>query len=361
MQQVALDPMNQFQLYLRESAPDIDHKINLFLSSYSKKTAEISPKLTKFLNLFKEASKGGKRIRGVLVKLGYELGKSSAVGSPKTVGMNEILKVAAAFEIFQTAILAHDDVIDQSDLRRGRPTIYKQLGGDHYAISQTIALGDAAFFLAIQLINESDFPVERKNRTIKIFNEMMLRTCLGQMLDIEIPHQRKDFNEGKVLKIAEYKSAWYTIIGPLSIGAILAGADDNKLLKIKEFGKNLGVAFQIQDDLLGVFGSSDQTGKSTSSDIEEGKATLLISYALKEANKEQKHYLITHYGQKVISQDELEKIRQIFIDTKSFDFCKKKCVEYAEAAKMVIHKITNQEKMAKLLLDMSDFLIERNT
>lgn len=359
MQEVAFDPnlsytpkinqMNQFQNYLKETAPLIDKWVDIFLSAYLDKSKEISPKLVKYIKLFQEASKGGKRLRGVLVKLGYEIGDHNF--------KEEVFKVAVAFEIVQTAILSHDDIIDQSSLRRGKPTIYKKLGGDHYAISQTIALGDAAFFLANRLITESNFTADRKNKALNYFNEMMLRTCLGEMLDVEVPLQ-KDIKDQEVLIISKFKTAWYTVIGPLSVGAILSGADD-KLPKIEEFGKNLGIAFQIQDDLLGVFGSSEQTGKSITSDLEEGKATFLISYAQKRANTKQREYLLKYYGRKNLTKEQAEKIREIFIESGALDFCKKKCIKYAEAAKSIILDITNDQKMAKLLESLSDYLIER--
>ncbi|MBI2600356.1 polyprenyl synthetase family protein [Candidatus Daviesbacteria bacterium] len=361
MQQVAFDsklsytpktyPMNQFLSYLKETAPQIDHQIDLFLTQSLQEIEKISPNLGEFIQIFKEASEGGKRLRGSLVKLGYELfgGDNKA----------EILKVSVATEIFQTAILAHDDIIDQSLTRRGKPTIYKRLGGDHYGISQTIALADAAFFLANKLIAESEFDEGKKNSALKVFNSMMLKTCLGEILDVEIPHKKKVIKIDDVMIISQFKTAWYTIIGPLSMGAILAGIDEDKLAAIEEFGKNLGTAFQIQDDILGVFGDEEKIGKSASSDIEEGKATLLIYYALNFANKEQKRYLDKFYGKKGLTDKQIQEIRQIFINTGSLDFSTKKCIKYCGVAKKIIPEIINEKDKMGFLIDMSQFLIER--
>lgn len=340
-----------FSDYLTQSAKDINQQIELFFQQWRKEVKKISPKLLPLIDTVIDATEGGKRLRAVLVKLGYELVASDI--NP------QIYKPAVAFEIFQTAILAHDDIMDQSPLRRGRPTIYKQLGGDHYAISQTISLGDIGFFLATKIIADSNFPKEYITKAVSIFNKSMIDTAFGQILDVATPFEDNLKTEDNAIFIATHKTARYTIVGPLQLGAVLAGAEDNLLLSIKQFGDNLGVAFQIQDDILGVFGDEKEVGKSVTSDIEEGKNTLLITYAKKHCSKSQRSQLDQLYGTGPITAKDHQIIKNIFIATESLQYAQNRAEYYIIQAKKIIPKLTKDPKKAILLEQMSDFLVKR--
>lgn len=340
-----------FKDYLGGSAKAIEKEVSIFLTNFRKEVVGLNKKLLPLVDIFIEANKGGKRLRGALVRLGYELS-----GRQYTT---EILKGAAAIEIFQTAILAQDDIVDLSPLRRGRPTVYQALGGDHYAISQAMVLGDIGMFLAAKLVLSSDFPDNLKNRAISLFSQMVINTGLGEMLDVELPHLRKERAEKDVLTIHTLKTAYYTFVHPLSIGWILGGGDRNMLKNFEIFGHNLGLAFQIQDDILGVYGNEVDLGKSVTSDIEEGKNTLLITQALKNANKGQKQILDQYYGMGKISQTANQSIKQVFITTGALDYSRSKALKYVLLAKKIIPAITKDLKMQVLLTLMADFLITR--
>lgn len=341
-----------FKSYLKTSAKEINHELENFFNKWSKEIQKTNPEILYLNQHFINACSGGKRLRGTLVKFGFEL--TNKKYNP------EILKPAIAYEIFQTAILAHDDIIDQSPLRRGKPTIYKALGGDHYGISQTICLGDIGFFLAYKIISESNFPDHEKNLAIASFSNSMLDTGLGEMLDVELPHSNKKISEDDILTILHLKTAMYTITGPLSLGVILGGADKILLKKIADFGHNLGVAFQIQDDILGIFGTEETIGKSVTSDIEEGKLTLLILYAQRNSNKEQKRILKKYYGNGKIKEEELKQIQQIFIETGALEYSQKMASELVSKAKKMIPKITKDSSCVNILEEMADFLVSRN-
>ena len=214
--------------YLKTSAQQINQEMDFFLKEWNVTVGKTSKELVSLNKLFADSCEGGKRIRGTLVKLGYELAGEKY--------NSEILKSAAAFEVFQTAILAHDDIIDKSETRRGKPTLYKEIGCDHYGISQTICLGDIGFFLAERLINKSDFPDDRKSEASASFIETMLQTGLGQMLDIKLSNLKSNKNEEDILTVFRLKTARYTLIGPMQLGAILGGADEKLLKKIERFG-----------------------------------------------------------------------------------------------------------------------------
>lgn len=341
-----------FLTYLADNKKGIEDELNDNLGKWRKEVEKISPKLINLVELFIDSCQGGKRLRGVLVKLSYQM-----AGGKKS---SEILKPAAAFEIFQTAILTHDDVIDLSPLRRGKPTVYQSLGADHYGISQAIGLGDIGLFLAAKIITDSNFPDYEKNKALSCFTKTIIDTGLGEVLDVELPYLHNLGNQQEILTIFHLKTACYTFIGPMQLGAILAGADELFLKKLEKFGESLGIAFQIQDDILGVFGDEKTLGKSVTSDVEEGKNTLLISFALQKANKEQKKLLNSLYGKQNITEAEFKKVKEIFIQTGALDYSKALALKYVNRVKKTIPKITKDAKMQKLLAQMADFLVSRD-
>lgn len=341
-----------FKTYLTSSAGQINKELERFFKVWSGRVVNTSAKLTNLNNLFVTGTEGGKRLRGTLVKLAYEM----VAGQTN----DEILKPAAAFEIFQTAILAQDDIIDKSPLRRGKPTIYKALGANHYATSQTICLGDIGFFLAQQLIIDSNFPQSQKTQALASFVETMLQTALGEMLDIELPHTGEFTDtQNDISKIFLLKTARYTIVGPMHLGAILAGADQNLLDQIEQFGNSLGIAFQIQDDILGVFADEKVVGKSVTSDIEEGKITFLYSQALQKANQKQRATLKTYYGNGPIDQGGLDEVRKVFIDTGSLSYSQEKAKLLVKSAKQVLAGLKVTKEYKNLLMEMADFMVSR--
>lgn len=217
----------EFTKYLEQNAKKLDKEEGRILNNWFKETIKIDKHLIPLAKALMDACLGGKRIRGVLVRLGYEL-----AGGKK----EEILKVGVAFEIFHTALLIHDDIIDKSPQRRGKSSLYKSAG-----IPQAITLADLAFMLAVKIIAETDFESNTKNKALAFFSKTMINTTIGQMLDIQ---------KGDPAKVMLFKTAKYTVAGPLQIGAILAGADENLFGLLGVFGEKLGIAFQIQDDIL---------------------------------------------------------------------------------------------------------------
>ncbi len=340
-----------FVNFLKDTAQKINSELAIYLEKETADSKKVSSKLAPLVQLFAKHTEGGKRLRGSLVKLGYQLVE------PKE--NEEIYKPALAYEIVQTAILAHDDIIDKSLLRRGKPTLYQELGGDHYGVSQTMILGDIGFFLSFELISQSNFSDQSKIKAIQIFADTLLKTGAGEMLDIEIPHQMRETNEAEVIQMAHLKTAHYTIIGPLQLGAVLAGADQELLNRIEVFGENLGIAFQLQDDILGIYGTESQTGKSITSDIEEGKITLLWSEAVKRANSGQIKLLKELYGKAGLTTKQADQVSQVIIATGALDFTKAKALRYVTEAKKDIPELTNDQQLQKMLFELADFLVER--
>ena len=340
-----------FTNYLNSSGKEIDREIKDIFSNLNKDIGFSTNKLNALSRLFFDHTKGGKKIRGILIKFGFQLAANSI--NP------EILKIGAAFEILHTSLLIHDDIIDKSDLRRGKKCIYKTLGGNHYGISQAICLGDLGFFLAIDSISQSGFDSDLKNSAIAFLTQTMINTAAGQMLDIEFSNKQSARNEKDVLLIHKLKTASYSFIAPLSIGFILGGGNIGMLSVIKEFGEKLGIAFQIQDDILGSFGNEKDIGKPTYSDIEEGKNTLLITYAAKNASSAQRKVLDKYYGRGKISKQAFEQLLSVFTTTESLQYSIGMAEKYALNAKDIIPTLSNNPEMQEFLKQLTDLAVSR--
>src|SRR3989344_2138351 len=297
-----------FESYLEVNAQKIDEKLEEILSEFLSEVKKTNIKLLPFALGLINSCKGGKRIRGVLVKLGYEIAGShlggvmaSASLQPATIRgeksqSSEILKISAAYEILHTALLIHDDIMDQSPLRRGRPSLYKALG-----TAQAISVGDIGLYLPIKIISASNFTSEIKIKALNFLAQTVINTGWGQCLDVA-QAELTSKESGPTFEVSQfinlYKTAKYTIAGPLILGAILAGMGPTspRLRGIKEFGENLGIAFQIQDDIL---------------------------------------------DKEVVS----------------VDVARTKALEYVSRAKGIIPKITSDKRMVRLLQEMADYLV----
>jgi len=233
-------------------------------------------------------TRGGKRLRPALVYYGYRL-----LGGDQS---KEILKASLTMELIHTFLLIHDDVMDKSDFRRGKKTIHKIYETEYKTIysangnsrrfgeAMGILAGDISFCLGFKPLLLSHFSPELKVQAMKKMSDTLISTSFGQELDIRF--EASGFSTpSEVLDLYELKTAQYTFEYPLHIGAILAGATGQDLKTISAYAIPCGIAFQIQDDILGMFGDEQKTGKPVGSDLKQGKQTLLIAETLKRASK----------------------------------------------------------------------------
>lgn len=336
---------------------DYSQKANVFLNSFfesKKKTAgKIDSDLANVIEVFQNYSKGGKKLRGALTVLGYK----------STGGRNlkAIMPISCGIEVFHNFLLIHDDIIDKDKLRRGMPTVHEiyAKGKDiHYGNSKAIIVGDIGAFLGYELMLTSSFSKEKVVGAIGRLNDFLTKTAYGQILDIDYDF-KKEVTWDEILKVRTYKTSYYTIVLPLTVGAILAGADKKSLLAIENYGVPVGIAFQLVDDILGVFGKSGKTGKSTESDIKEGKKTLLYAKALELADKEDKKYLLKWYGNSELDAKKIEKVRKIIKESGSLDFSGVLAKKLSEKGKKSIGQITKSKKEAEVLESLADFIVDR--
>jgi len=278
------------------------------------------------VNDFIDLNKDGKYIRGVLIALGKYVASN--------VDNSDYLNLAYAYEMFQTSILVHDDIIDNAKLRRGKMTIprrichkYLNLKNDKtyqddtlkLANSVGICVGDFGFYEANNLIINSYKNNENLAELLDCYNDIVIKTIKGEILDVTLPfygkYNYRNIYEKDILDIYHLKTSWYTIIGPFMLGSILGGKKiENNLIEVLD---ELGVCFQLKDDILGIFSESNVIGKSNFSDIEEFKQTILYWHII---NTKYKDEFLRIYGKKNILEKDLIKIRELLIESGSYDY-----------------------------------------
>ncbi len=275
----------------------IQERIDDTISQHLLELAELGSDPTPFLSEARAFLAGGKRMRAQFAVLGYQSIRPLSFSEEPNDEMNAVLDAACALELFHAAALIHDDVIDRSDTRRGRPSAHRHFEtlhgtetwrGDpsHFGVSSAILLGDLLQSWADELLQKAcDATGDRSAASAarSHFNRMRSEVAVGQYLDV-VEEQRASFAEQREqlersTKVLVYKSAKYSVEAPLLIGGALAGASPEQEQALSEFGLPVGVAFQLRDDLLGVFGDAELTGKPAGDDLLEGKRTVLVTLA----------------------------------------------------------------------------------
>lgn len=254
------------------------------LFSLARKRAE--PLGAAYLSLWdsiEAATTGGKRFRPRMVFAAYE----SLGGTDREAAAY----VGAAFELLHTSLCVHDDVIDRDFVRRGLPNVagmfknravasgVQAAAAEHHGISAAVIAGDLALFNAYRLIDKSGASDLVRGRLLEVMDEALFASAAGELIDIDFALQTDDPHVDDILAMERLKTAVYSFEGPLQAGAILAGAPEETVATLGEFGREIGIAYQLVDDVLGVFGSEEETGKTTIGDLREGKRTVLIAYA----------------------------------------------------------------------------------
>ena len=331
-----------------------------FANYFSKKTRvakKYSPIISRFYRDLEDFSSGGKKMRAFLVWLGYRV-----AGGPSTaLRIKRILPISLAFELIHNCLLIHDDIIDESDTRRGLPTIhqrYEKRYGRHYGLSQAILVGDLAIFEAFKLINRSDFEPELKVGVSSKIAEIIRETIYGEALDVEYGYAR-DVSFREIVQKTDLKTARYSFVGPLTCGAILGGAAKQKQQAMVGFAVACGMAFQVQDDILGVFGDEEILRKSVLSDMREGKNTVLIYKTRQLTSGKDKNVIDRLWGRRDASKADLAKIQKIIVGSGAMAWCREENTRLVRRAKKYIPKITRDIALAQIFVQIADFVVGR--
>lgn len=283
-------------------------------------------------------SLGGKRVRPVLCLMGNELfGEIS----------EDAWNAAAGIELFHNFTLIHDDIMDKAPLRRGKPTIHAKYG--HTA---GILCGDVMNIYAYAQISKVKNGLEE---VLEIFNKTAIEVCEGQQWDMDFEtHERVSIEE--YIHMITLKTS-VLLAGSLQIGAILGGATEGNSEKLYEFGKNLGIAFQLQDDYLDAFGTSDKVGKQNGGDIKSNKKTYLLLKALENANSTQREKINA-----LLATDGAEKVTEmlsLFKETGADKACRDAVNNYSNKAFDCLEQVAVLNKRKEPLHALANFLLQR--
>jgi len=315
--------------------------LTTFVSSHRLDMEQISVDTLPLVDSLAELLEGGKRLRPAFAYWGYR-----AAGGSDT---SEVVSACASLEFLQACALIHDDVMDASDTRRGKPAAHKQFENLHirnqwsgssidFGIGSAILIGDLALSWADELLLTSGLDNEQVARAKKIYDEMRTELMAGQYLDL-LEQVRGNITVERAATVIKYKSAKYTIERPLLMGAAIAGSSESISKALSDYGLALGEAFQLRDDVLGVFGDQATTGKPAGDDLREGKQTMLVAHAFSLATTPQLALLNSSLGDAELSAESIEQLQQMLITCGSLDLVEKQISEKTMAATNAIEVI----------------------
>lgn len=274
-----------------------------------------------------DLSTGGKRMRAQLLYWGWR-SAGGAKDSPIPV------QAAAGLELFQSAALIHDDVIDRSDTRRSMPSVHKRLEGlhirrrwdqepAHFGVASAILIGDLALTWSEQLFGHALTAAGHPVEAAQGFNLMRTEVMIGQYLDIHAEVAAADVPSDRAYRravdVLRYKSAKYSAEHPVALGALLAGRSEAQIAQHRKFALALGEAFQIRDDILGIYGDPETTGKPAGDDLREGKRTVVIATHFERATDDQAAAVTQVLGRAECKEDAILRARQAIQDSGALD------------------------------------------
>ena len=286
---------------------------------------------------------GGKRLRPVLLLMAYQLYHND---------IEKALPAAYAVEIFHNFSLVHDDIMDEAPLRRGKATVHKKYGPNTGILS-----GDVMLIYAYEYLLKHADPSQTL-ALLHTFNKVAIEVCEGQQLDMNFEVQ-EDVEIAMYLKMIELKTA-ALIGGSIEMGAILAGGSPSDIQNLAQFGRNIGIAFQLQDDILDTFGDPAKFGKKVGGDIAQNKKTYLVLKALEVADEATQKQL-SHY-MRVADIDEKEKIESvtnIFKRLNIPDLAGAIKNDYREKAYQFLDQVSVREEKKEVLRALAEKFIQR--
>lgn len=292
----------------------IQKVLDVFLDEQAEALAPLGADAARLVDEARVSVSGGKRLRAAFCWWGYR-----AV-QPEVADEEALLRACAALELLHASALVHDDLMDASDTRRGRPATHRAFEAQHlqarwsgsptqYGAAAAILQGDLLLSWADQLLRGCGLPLEQVAPALTVFDACRNEVIAGQFLDVSV-QARAEADVDTAMTVLRYKSAKYSIERPLHIGAALAGGDAEMQEALTRFGLPLGEAFQLRDDLLGVFGDPSATGKPAGDDLVEGKRTVLVALTLDAASPEDATTLDEALGT-ALDEARVEELRKI--------------------------------------------------
>ena len=320
----------------------VDKALDDFLARQGDVLDQVSEDLAPLMEALADLLRGGKRLRPAFCYWGWR----GAGGGD----VPEIIEVAAALEVFQAAALVHDDVMDGSDTRRGRPAVHRRIAALHrrhqwlgspeaFGVAGAILAGDLCLSWCDELYAGSGLPAEDLLRGRAVFDRMRTELMCGQYLDMHESAQETTTVE-RARHVILYKSAKYTVAQPMLLGGTLAGASPELLSTYDAYGRALGEAFQLRDDVLGVFGDPEVTGKPAGDDLREGKRTVLVAVTLERCSPAQAAQLRAGLGDPHLGADGVAALREVMVECGALAAVEEMIAERSGAANSVLAAVS---------------------
>lgn len=356
--------MDEFLRSLDVVKGEVEGHLETFLRDKTAEATRISPGAEELIRVLSEFTlRGGKRLRAGLVYYGHRCFSGRDTEA--------VWKVAMCLELVQSFLLIHDDVIDEDDTRRGGCTVhrhysdlhrerYHRRNPKHFGESMAILCGDLALTLANEIIGRLVLDAPVRGALLDRMHRMVSHVIYGECMDV-LSEVEAEVSERDILGIGMLKTASYTVEGPLHMGALLGGAGSEDLERLSGYAIPLGKAFQVQDDILGLFGDAAKLGKPVGSDIREGKKTLLILKALQKADPDQRAFLDRMLGNKDVAEEQVEEIRRLVVETGALDACKEMARKLVEDSRRALAACRWREDGVAFLEGAIEFMVERES
>lgn len=339
-----------------------------FLARQRARAADISEDLQPCLDAIADLLAGGKRLRAAFCYWGWR-----AAGGQDCP---QIAAAAAALELLHASALVHDDVMDASATRRGRPSLHRAFAARHaaggwrgdsgsFGLGAAILAGDLLLAWTDELFHDSGLGGEALRRGQPVLDAMRTEVIAGQYLDLH-GQAAGDSAVASALRVVRYKSATYTVERPLQLGAVLAspGAQDPAAplaAACSRYGIPLGTAFQLRDDLLGVFGDPERTGKPAGDDLREGKRTVLIAIARERADRDQRRVLDGLLGDPLLDEAGARELRAVITGTGALAECERMIDSLAAEALAALRDAPFTEQAKTALAELALAATQRST
>ena len=347
--------------FLRE---EINHALAQFIKDEERDLARIGSELdpvSEHLERFLLDS--GKRLRPIFAYVGF-------LGAAKNP-TPQMIAAFASLELVHVCALIHDDVMDGSDTRRGAPAIHKSFENLHrsknltgsaeqFGISAAILLGDLALIWSDQMLHNAGLSDQQLINGLKIYDEMRVELMAGQYLDVYEQALASQSVE-RALKVARFKSGKYTIERPLHFGAAIAGSHPSLEKLYSDYGIPLGEAFQLRDDLLGVFGDPSETGKPAGDDLREGKRTVLMALAMEKADASAKKLFNDLLGKADLTNDQIKDLQDEIIKSGAVEQVEEMIAQFTKEALLALTHSGLSPIGKNLLTAMASIATKRNT
>lgn len=355
----------------------IDTRLRDFFRKTSVDVQRISPDLVPLVEYSERFLTGGKRFRARFCFWGWRAISGLSPDDHPAHTDHPIFDLASALEVFHAAALVHDDIMDNSDTRRGEPAAHRffeahhrdnTFAGDaiHYGNSTALLVGDLLLAWSDELLNQALLylgPGPAADATRREYATMRSEVTLGQYLDIHEEaawrHSPEATRFDRSLRVITYKSAKYSMEAPLRLGASLAGASPSQLDQLSAFGLPLGIAFQLRDDMLGVFGDPEVTGKPSGDDLREGKRTVLIALAEEKMSPSARSVFADMLGDRDLTDDQISIMQTTLHDTGAVDRVEAIIHESVDTAMAALKRATISPEAAAELERLADAVTKR--